>query len=113
MYNVIGAAETDSSVFLFFLCVCVFAVLVKAVEKVQISFGIDALSRLESVAVVVMAGIQINVGLQYLCYLQRYLLIRHFFTSRVRLYITAAGRIFQSSKVQHCSRMERNIKIIN
>ena len=74
--------------FLFFLCFAFgFVVLVKFVEKIKISLGIDALSCLKSVAVVVMARIVIDIGLQYLRYLQRYFLICHFITSAVFIYI--------------------------
>lgn len=74
--------------FLFFLCFAFgFVVLVEFVEKIKISLGIDAFSCLEPVAVVVVARIVIDIGLQYLRYLQRYFLICRFITSAVFIYI--------------------------
>jgi hypothetical protein len=57
------------------------------VKKIKISLGIDAFSCLEPVAVVVVARIVIDIGLQYLRYLQRYFLICRFITSAVFIYI--------------------------
>ena len=77
-----------STLFLFFLCIAfVFVFLVEFVEKIKISLGIDAFSCLNPVAVVVVARIVINIGLQYLRYLQRYFLICKFITSAVFIYI--------------------------
>ena len=91
-----GIGIYEHPCFLFFLCFAFgFVVLVEFVEKMEMRLGIYAFSCLKPVAVVVMAGIQINVGLQYLCYLQRYLLIRHFFTSR-SAYIYHRRRKLQS-----------------
>lgn len=64
-----------------------FVVLVEFVEKIKISLGIYAFSCLEPVAVVVVARIVIDIGLQYLRYLQRYFLICHFIASAVFIYI--------------------------
>lgn len=75
---------------LFILLLCFafgFVILVEFVEKIKISLGIDALSCLEPVAVVVVARIVIDIGLQYLRYLQRYFLICHFIASAVFIYI--------------------------
>ena len=75
---------------LFILLLCFafgFVVLVEFVEKIKISLGMDALSCLEPVAVVMMARILIDIGLQYLRYLQRYFLICKFITSAVFIYI--------------------------
>ena len=77
-----------STLFLFFLCIAfVFVFLVEFVEKIKISLGIDAFSCLNPVAVVMMARILIDIGLQYLRYLQRYFLICKFITSAVFIYI--------------------------
>ena len=77
-----------STLFLFFLCIAfVFVFLVEFVEKIKISLGIDAFSCLNPVAVVMMARILIDIGLQYLRYLQCYFLICNFITSAVFIYI--------------------------
>lgn len=75
---------------LFILLLCFafgFVVLVEFVEKIKISLGIDAFSYLKPVAVVMMARIVIDIGIQNLRYLQCYFLICNFITSAVFIYI--------------------------